>query len=107
MSLLKIDDDTQADDDDATDQEYEDEVNGTAIKLTTTDEPDLIIPNFNKDNINNFKMGLKTRWTLELDGLVTLIRHTSDYDFIEELKIISLGDRKYHRLTWVKETIIT
>lgn len=80
---------------------------GTAIKLTTTDEPDLIIPNFNKDNINNFKMGLKTRWTLELDGLVTLIRHTSDYDFIEELKIISLGDRKYHRLTWVSSGTIS
>lgn len=79
---------------------------GTAFKLTTTDEPAIIVPIFHKENHESIKNSLLTKWHIEMDGQVIMTRKTSDFEFVEELKVVHLGDRKYHRLLWVNSGTI-
>lgn len=75
---------------------------GTAFKVTTTDEPSLVVPTFHRENHHDIKSSLLTNWYIEMDGQVILTRKTADYEFVEELKVIHLGYRKFHRLQWIK-----
>jgi F-box protein 9 len=74
---------------------------GTAFKVTTTDEPSEVVPHFHRENHSSIKMSLLTNWHIEMDGQVYITRKSADYEFIEELRVGHLGDRKYHRLNWV------
>lgn len=73
---------------------------GTVLKLTTTDEPTLIVPIFRKENIGNWKSAIIARFHLEMDGQVCIESKTELYKFVEELKVVNLGYRKFHRLNW-------
>ncbi|CCH45726.1 F-box protein [Wickerhamomyces ciferrii] len=74
---------------------------GTVLKMTTTDEPTIIIPVFNKLNVGKWLSASIARFSLEMDGRVLLESVNESYKFIEELQISNLGDRKFHRLNWI------
>jgi len=73
---------------------------GTVLKLTTTDEPTIIIPIFKKENLLNWKTATIARFYLEMDGQIIIESKSELYKFVEELQIVSLGYRKFHRLNW-------
>lgn len=74
---------------------------GTVLKLTTTDDPNVIIPQFRKENVGSWKSATIARFYLEMDGQVIIESKTELYKFVEELQISSLGYRKFHRLNWI------
>ncbi|KAH3674914.1 hypothetical protein WICPIJ_009423 [Wickerhamomyces pijperi] len=74
---------------------------GTVLKLTTVDEPDTIVPHFEKANRESFQDAHISQFTLELDGHLILRRNDSKYEYIEELEITNFMKKKCHRLTWV------
>lgn len=74
---------------------------GYALKLTTTDEPQLIVPHFHVEEAANWKHTTVSRFSIEMDGRVVITSRTEDYEFVEELEIVSLGYRKFHRLNWI------
>lgn len=79
---------------------------GTVLKLTSTDEPSVIVPVFLKENLKDWKNGSISRFSLEADGQVIIRRKTELYSFVEELNIVNLGYRKFHRLNWESSYII-
>lgn len=74
---------------------------GKVLKLTTTDDPTVIIPQFRRDNVDHWKSATIAMFSLEMDGQICIESRTELYRFVEELQIVSLGYRKFHRLNWV------
>ncbi|KAH3680535.1 hypothetical protein WICMUC_000266 [Wickerhamomyces mucosus] len=79
---------------------------GTVFKLTTTDEPNQIVPQFSRENQPHLKNSFISRFQLEMDGQILIKRESEDYNFLEELEIVSLGYRKFHRLNWISSSYI-
>jgi F-box protein 9 len=79
---------------------------GTLLKLTSTDEPAVIVPHFRKEDYKTWKNALVSRYVLEADGQVVIRTKTESYNFVEELNIVNLGYRKFHRLNWESSYII-
>lgn len=79
---------------------------GKVLKLTTTDEPQVVIPQFKKENVNSIKNAKLADFTITIDGAVLISSVTESYKFSEEFKIVDLGYRKFHRLNWVTSSFV-
>lgn len=77
---------------------------GTVLKLTTVEEPKVIVPLFETSIMENAEFNASahvSRFTLEMDGHVILRRSDKRYNYIEELEIGNFMKKKCHRLSWV------
>ncbi|CCD23286.1 SCF ubiquitin ligase complex subunit HRT3 NDAI_0B02510 [Naumovozyma dairenensis CBS 421] len=82
---------------------YED---GTCLRLLTTDEPSQVVKHFYKER--KPKDSHLCSWTLGFDynfGQLHVSRTTSKYHFVEEFRISSQGNKRHHKLKWIKSTV--